>query len=98
MVLRQEADRARLRIVVIALVGLFDRHGLQAGLVKQMARQFRAGAGKIRPLAAMLREHAPDPELRTEDERENEKSASGKNDRHPSVPGRRGRAIFSSRS
>ena len=86
VVLRQQPDRARSRIVVIAFVGLFDRHGLQTRLVEEVARKLGAGAGKIRPLTAMLRQHAADPELRSEDDREDEKCASSQKDRHPVSP------------
>jgi hypothetical protein len=86
MVLRQQPDSARLRIIVIAFVGFLDRHSLQPRLVEQMARKLSAGAGKIRPLAAMLRQHTADPELRTEDDRKDQKSAGDEKDRHAVSP------------
>src|SRR5258708_7286248 len=51
-----------------------------------MTRKLGAGAGKVRPLAAMLGQHAADPELRAENDREDEKCASSQKDRHPVSP------------
>ena len=54
MMLRQQPHRARLGIVVVAVVGLLDRHGLQVRLVEQMARKLRAGARQVGPVRAVL--------------------------------------------
>ena len=60
-------------------------HGLQIGLVEQMARKLRAGARQVRPVDAVLLEHAPDPDLRPEDQREQQQARDAKNDRHGST-------------
>ncbi len=82
MMRRREPHRARLGIVVVALVGRLDRHGLQLRLVEQVARELRAGAGKIRALRPVAREHALDPELRGEQQRQEGKAEDGEQDGH----------------
>src|SRR5436305_1374883 len=66
----REAHGARLRIVMVAVAGQLDRDAAQVGLVKQMTRQLRAGAGQIRPLRTVARHDTLHPELRAEQERE----------------------------
>ena len=69
MMRRREPHRERVRIVVVAEVGLLDLHMLQAGFVEQMAREFRAGAGQVGTVAGMLGQHMAHPPLRAEHRR-----------------------------
>jgi len=52
---RREPHGARLGIVMVAVAGQLDRNAAQVGLVEQMARKLRAGAGQVRPLGAGCR-------------------------------------------
>src|SRR4029077_7047828 len=49
---------------------------------EQIAGKLSPGAGQVRPLGAMLRHDAADPQLRAEDEREDEKARDGEEDGH----------------
>ena len=69
MMRRRQPHREGVRIVVIADVGLFDLHMLQAGFVEQMARQFSAGAGEIGTVGGVLGQHVAHPPLRSEHRR-----------------------------
>ena len=82
VVLRQQPHRVRLGIVVIPRIGFLHRDGLQLRFVEQVARKLGAGAREIGPLRAMLAQHALDPELRAEDECQQQQAPEREKDRH----------------
>ena len=54
MGLRPEPDRAGLRVVMIRpLLHAFDLHTLQMSEIEEMAGEFRARSGQVRPVARM---------------------------------------------
>jgi hypothetical protein len=82
VVLRQEPDDARLRIVVIPEIGLLDLHRLQIRFVEQMARELAARPGQVRTIDAIALQNMTDPELRRVDRQENQDATEREKNRH----------------
>ena len=75
IMIREQAHGLALRIVVIADRGFLDLDGGQPHAVEEVAGEFAARAGEIRPLGAMPRQHGAHPERGQHGKAENEQQS-----------------------
>ena len=82
VMLRQQPDGAIGGVVMVALVGGLDLDVGQLEFVEQMPRQFAAGAGQVRPVAAVLGHDVLHPPLWAEHNGEKQQDTDGSKNGH----------------
>ncbi len=91
VMIRAQPHHARVRVVVVAERGLLDADAFQPVMLDEMPRQFPAGARQIGTFGAVLRHLLPDPQLRTERQRQQQGDADDAHERHQTLSKATGR-------
>jgi hypothetical protein len=70
---------------MVASVGDFDRDVGQLCFIQEMARQLTTGPRQIGTVGAVICQHALDPPLWSEDERDDQDQSESNKDRHDTL-------------
>src|ERR1700731_2328225 len=75
-----QANRLGKRMIMISQRGFLDLHGCELHAIEQHAGKLAAGPGNGRPLRAVALHHTRDPQLRRDNEQEEEKNGRDSED------------------